>query len=165
MHDPAFDFDALRAALRTDIQAYLDSYAAAHPADGPALAFCLYFDSGSGANGMVLPLAAARTAGVTLPDVASWFYYADHVEAPQSEATAELQEAYTETLYATADAAAAEALGEQFQAMIRQLLRQLSFERLPRTDDFIYFALGMDEELAGWQDTIPPPLRQKHFPA
>ncbi|RZJ60181.1 MAG: hypothetical protein EOO58_03240 [Hymenobacter sp.] len=162
MKKKVFDFNVLGEALRADTQAFLDSYAAKYPADGPILAFCLYFDVAMDATGMLLPQRAANQAvGAAIDDVASWYRYADHVQGELSEPTQTLFEAYQE-LMEDEDADEDEIIA-QFTQMIRTVIHQLSFDKVPKTDDFIYFADGMDDEYEQWKETIPPALLKKHF--
>lgn len=164
MKPKPFDFDALGDALRADAQAFIDTYAAQHPAELPIQAFCLYFDSSAGANAMLLPLAAVgKKTKATVGDVASWFRYGPHVEGQPSERTEALLSEYEERFYASEEEGAEAALTAQFQRMIGWVVRHLSFEQLPTADDFVFFAEGMDEEYEQWKGTIPPTLLQKHF--
>jgi len=51
----------------------------------------------------------------------------------------------------------------QFKQMVTWVIQHLNFDNLPKTDDFIFFAEGMDEGYDEWQATIPPALLKKHF--
>jgi hypothetical protein len=170
MKTHAFDFDALGEALRADNQEFIDSYAIKYPEDGPLLAYCLYFDSSIGANGMLLPQRAVdKTPGVSVSDVASWFYYGDHVEARQSDRTTELLNAYENVYFGDDDEVDDDEEGQenelikQFTSMISRVMQQLSFDNLPKTNDFIFFADGMDEAYDDLASTVPPALLSKHF--
>ncbi|WP_022826000.1 hypothetical protein [Hymenobacter norwichensis] len=163
MKKKAFDFEALGESLRADTQEFIDSYAAKYPEDAPLQAFCLYFESTLDATGMLLPVRALhKDVGAHIYDVASWFYYTDHVQADLSEPTLALFTAYEEICY-NDDETDTNELQEQFKQMISWVMQQLDFNKLPRTDDFIYFAEGMDEEYDEWDSTIPPALLKKHF--
>jgi hypothetical protein len=161
-----FDFAALGEALRADTQAFIDTYAVHHPEDGPLLAFCLYFDSQGAATGMLLPKRAttAKKPRVTIDDVASWFQYGDHVEGQFSTITTRLFDEYEDwSRQDWPDGAYATVVEPQFKQMVTWVTQHLNFDKLPKTDDFIFFAEGMDEEYDEWQDTIPPALLKKHF--
>ena len=162
MKNSSFDFKALGEALRADMQAFLDSYATKYPGDGPMLAFCLYFDSSMDATGMLLPERAENEAvGAAVDDVASWFRYGDHIQTRLSEPTTELFETYQELLDESEEEEAK--ITKQFKQLIREVMHQLSFDKVNKTDDFIFFAQGMDENYKHWKETIPLPLLKKHF--
>ncbi|UOQ71776.1 hypothetical protein [Hymenobacter cellulosilyticus] len=162
-----FDFQALGESVRADTQAFLDTYGAQHPEDGPIVAFCLYFDSQGSVNSLVLPHKALAQQ-VDVNDPAAWYQYADHVEAPQSERTEELLSGYEEAFWQEEededeDEDDSEALIQQFHQMITEVTPRLSFDKLPRTDDFVFYATGMDEDYDAWNATIPAALLKKHF--
>lgn len=157
------DFAQLGEALRADTQQFIDGYAARYPADGPLLAFCLYFDSQLDATGMLLPQRAVQEQPeLTVGDVGGWYTYGEQVQGPLSEPTAALFEAYQEHLAEVPDEEI-EPLMERFQRMIGQVLRQLNFAQLPKTPDFVFFAVGMDEDYPDWASSIPAPLLRQHF--
>lgn len=158
-----FDFEALGELVRADTQDFLDTYATTYPNDGPLLAFCLYFDSQGGIYSLVLPQKAVSKE-ITIDDTATWFKYADHVEAPFSERTQELLSEYEEVFWDDeADEEGNEAVIQQFHQMITGIVQQLTFEKVPKTDDFIFHADAMDEDYDEWNATIPPALLKKHF--
>jgi hypothetical protein len=162
MKKSSFDFEALGEALRADTQEFLDSYATKYPGDGLALAFCLYFDSSMDATGMLLPERAAnKTVGAAIDDVASWFRYGDHVQGLLSEPTTAMFETYQELLDESEEEEAK--IIKQFKQLIHEVMHQLAFDKVNKTNDFIFFAQGMDEEYKQWKETIPPPLLKKHF--
>jgi hypothetical protein len=159
----AIDFQKFGESLRADIQDFLNTYAAKHPEDGPILAFCLYFDSQAAINGMVLPQKAlARKIGVD--DPAAWFQYADHIDAPLSERTEKILSDYEEVFWDEEQPDEAhEIVIQQFHQMLAGVIQQLNFDRLLKTDDFIFYADGMDENYEQWKETIPPALLKKYF--
>jgi hypothetical protein len=162
MKKSSFDFKALGEALRADTQDFLDSYATKYPGDGPALAFCLYFDCSMDATGMLLPKrAASKVVGAAIDDVASWFRYGNHVQGLLSEPTTAMFETYQELLDESEEEESK--IIKQFKQLIHEVMRQLSFDKVNKTNDFIFFAQGMDEEYKQWKETIPPPLLKKHF--
>ncbi|SHL12912.1 hypothetical protein [Hymenobacter psychrotolerans] len=163
MKKKAFDFEALGESLRADTQEFIDSYAAKYPEDGPILGFSLYFDSQGSVHGLILP-QRALSQQISVDDTATWFQYADHVDAPLSERTEELLSEYEEVfLDDEADEEENEAVIQQFHQMITATMQRLTFEKLPKTDDFVFYADAMDEDYEAWSATIPPALLKKHF--
>lgn len=163
MKKTTFDFQALGESLRADTQAFIDAYGAEHPEDGPLVAFCLYFDSQGSVSSLVLPhKALAREIEVN--DTAAWFQYADHVEAPWSERTEELLSDY-EAVFGNEQQTPEEneRLIAQFHRMITGIMQHLTFEQLPQTEDFVFYADAMDEDYDAWNATISPALLKKHF--
>ncbi|UOQ52524.1 hypothetical protein [Hymenobacter cellulosivorans] len=156
-----FDFQALGESVRADTQAFLDSYGTQYPEDGPIVAFCLYFDSQGSINSLVLPHKGLAQQ-IDVNDPAAWYQYADHVEAPQSERTEELLSDYEEVFW-NEDEDDNEAVIQQFHETITAIMPRLSFDKLPRTDDFVFYATGMDEDYDAWNVTIPAALLKKHF--
>jgi hypothetical protein len=163
MKKKAFDFEALGEALHADTQEFLDTYGSKHPEDGAIVAFCLYFDSQLDGAGMVLP-QKALAQGIDIADTAAWYQYADHIQAEHSEQTLELLSQYEEWFNDDdRPEEEQELVVEQFHQMITSVMQRLTFENLPRTDDFVYYADGMDEDYEQWNATIPPALLKKHF--
>ena len=160
----SFDFEALGEALRVDAQQFLDSYTTAHPEDGPIQAFCLYFDSQSGPLPLVLPQRAITPAvDASVDDVASWYRYGDQVEGGYSEHTEALLSAYEEYYYEDRPDKQQDKVVAQFHQMVSWIVRHLSFEKLNKAADFIFFAEAMDEEYDDMPSTIPPALLKKFF--
>ncbi|WP_139920544.1 hypothetical protein [Hymenobacter sp. DG01] len=163
MKKKAFDFRALGESLQADTQDFLDTYGTNHPEDGPLVAFCLYFDSQGAVHSLLLP-HKALTQKISVDDTADWFQYAEHVDARLSERTEALLSDYEELFWdEDADEEENEAVIQQFHQMITDVMQRLTFEKLPKTDDFVYYADAMDEDYKAWNATIPPALLKKHF--
>jgi hypothetical protein len=163
MKKKTFDFEALSESLRADTQEFLDTYGAKYPEDGPIVGFCLYFDSQGSVCSLVLPQKGLAQK-ISIDDTAAWFQYADHIEAPLSERTEELQNDYEEFFWDEEQTLEEnEVKIGQFHQMITSVMQRLTFEKLPKTDDFVFYADGMDEDYEQWNATIPPALLKKHF--
>jgi hypothetical protein len=166
MPKETFDFAALGEAIRADTQAFLNSYAKQYPEEGPLLSFCLYFDSQGDINSLVLPQQAVskKKPKIRIHDTAAWFQHGDQVAAPYSEHTQELLSQYEEWFFKhDRSEEAQEAVIEQFKQMVTWVIQHLSFEKVLRTDDFVFYADAMDEDYDEWEDTIPAALLKKHF--
>ena len=165
MPKKTFDFAALGEALQADTQAFLDSYATQHPNEGPLLSFCLYFDSQGDINSLVLPQRAVnkKKPNISIDDTATWFQHGNQVEAPYSERTQELLSQYDEWFWEDRSDKAQEAVIVQFKQMVTWVVQQLSFEKVLKTEDFVFCADAMDEDYDEWENTIPAALLKKHF--
>ena len=158
------DFKVLGEALRADTQKFIDLYATEQPEDGPIQAFCLYFDSQNGPLPLVLPQRAITPeVNASVADVASWYRYGDQVEGRYSEHTEALLSAYEEYYREDRSDKQQDKVVAQFHQMVSWVVRHLSFDKLSKATDFIFFAEAMDEEYDDMPSTIPPALLKKFF--
>lgn len=157
-------FDELYKFLQHDAQQYIDTFAKSRGENDYILTCCLYFDSENGSVSVVILPQAIYENGVSVADVASWRLNGEWLDGPLSDSTLTLLENYNEMILSdqyTNDEISY--LRQQFIDVLLKVAKQLNFNALKKSPDFMVFAMPMDEDLDIITQTVSTSLYSKYF--